>query len=233
MQNYTLEDMEKAIDELPADVSEAITDPSVGEKIRAIGKKYNLHIDQLGSLMGATNLVMIGLIPPEEFKTALREKVGIDDMTAGAIASDISEQIIKDIREKMKVHEEIGQKFTDEELDALLDQAEEEIAGTPDQFAQTGIEILESHPIPDEAAPDMATPPGTTPAPKSATTTFAPQITAEEIERGITGEKLAGSFKMPKEERDYSVTRSAPEPGAGETIIRHKDRVDPYHEPIE
>ncbi len=51
---------------------------------------------------------------------------------------------------------------------------------------------------------------------------------------GLVEERLAGEFKLPKSETDYSVTKPAPAPVPEEPIIRHRDRVDPYKlEPLE
>ncbi len=58
---------------------------------------------------------------------------------------------------------------------------------------------------------------------------------ADELKKGIVGEKLAGTFKISKEEKEYSLKKpdiSGGPVASEEPILRHKDRVDPYRETI-
>ena len=59
MKQYTPEEIQAKFDSLPKMIQDAITSTNVNMQIEAIGKKYDLKIDQIGELVDQVGLVMI------------------------------------------------------------------------------------------------------------------------------------------------------------------------------
>lgn len=265
---YTPEDIAKKIGTLPDEIQDMIFDPSIGEKIQAIGKKNNLHVDQVGILMAETNLVMIGLTHPDQFIPRIKEGLSIADEAARAIADDISAQVVMGVRLKlMELEKEKEQpdetRISDEEIEKILNE-NIEIGNTQNVMEKSGVEVIENKPLdmgsfgtvtvaamdknleksgvevmPEKKQTEAPAPfhlnrdiilKGVENPPVLALTP-AP---ADELKKGIVGEKLAGTFKIAKEEKEYSLKKApiSQSPAVDEPILRHKDRVDPYRESI-
>ncbi len=266
--DYTPEEVAKKIVSLPEDLKEIIFDSSIGEKMQAIGKKYGLHVNETSSLMDEAYWVMIGLTHPDQFTNRLKETLQLPDEKIKAITSDISEDIIGDIRGQLqKLHGEKPdeEEITDEEIDKLL--AEPIESGTTKNILEkSGVEVVENKPldmgsfgnvtvsaidknleksgvqvvpekkeeaespIPFHLNRDMILK-GVENPQKIASPITSP---SEELKKGIVGEKLAGTFKISKEEKEYSFKKPDISGAATseEPILRHKDRVDPYRETI-
>lgn len=94
------------LSELPEDVQNAINAADLGEKIRRIGVKHSLHIDQLEALDIETRLVMLGFTDPDAFSTELTTNVKVAAAEAESIAQDISTGIFLPIRESMRQYME-------------------------------------------------------------------------------------------------------------------------------
>lgn len=67
------EQIKKRLAELPVDVRQAVESVDLGEKIRAVGTRHGLHIDQLATLEDEITLVMLGFADPSEFAERLEE----------------------------------------------------------------------------------------------------------------------------------------------------------------
>lgn len=94
--------VQKRLSELPIDVREAIQSADLSKKIRAIGQKYELHIDQEGSLEDEVLLVMLGFADPGEFDDKLAQALAINPAQAATITTDVVNDIFIPIRESMK-----------------------------------------------------------------------------------------------------------------------------------
>jgi hypothetical protein len=108
MEQDTQKVLQEQIAKLPPEVQDAVISPTLREKITEVGKKYALHIDQIGKLEDETVLVMIGLANPTDFVENLTAHVSLEKSVADKVAADVSDQIFLPIREAMK-------KFMDEE----------------------------------------------------------------------------------------------------------------------
>ena len=102
MPENSQERIEKRLAELPEDVRNAITDSNLDLHIQDIGRKYTLHIDQMGILQDETMLIMLGFSKPEEFAETLARDLGIKNSVAAAITEDVSHTVFEPIRESMK-----------------------------------------------------------------------------------------------------------------------------------
>jgi hypothetical protein len=69
--------------------------------IAGLGKKFNLHIDQIGKIAELTRNLLLGLIAPEEFFKELIV-AGISDKDAREIVKEINQKIFIPLREQMR-----------------------------------------------------------------------------------------------------------------------------------
>ena len=98
--------IQKRFAELPPAVRSAITSADLRPKLQRIGQKYQLHIDQAGSLEDETTLVMMGFSDPAEFPDTLAKELGVSAEIAEQIAEDVSGEIFMPIRESMRAFTE-------------------------------------------------------------------------------------------------------------------------------
>jgi len=92
----------KRLAELPADVRQAVESVDMGEKIRAIGARHGLHVDQLGALEDEIMLVMLGFADPGVFTERLEAGLHLSAEQAAQVTEEAVEQFFLPIRESMK-----------------------------------------------------------------------------------------------------------------------------------
>ncbi len=109
--------------QLPQAVKDAITASDLQVKMRTIGDKYNLMLDKQGDLQRSILLVMLGLIPSNQFVSSISNEMGVDNGKAALIAQDVSDQIFNPIRTHLREWDEKA------ELDAKTE--EEAAVNTP------------------------------------------------------------------------------------------------------
>lgn len=235
MGQYNEEEINKKIAELPGFVRGMVFDPAVGMKVQEIGKKYNLHIDRFDDLLYIVRLALIGLIDEQTIHAEIAETLEVDADTAKKISIDIGGQITAPIllklrEEQQKKQETEVEEMTDEEIETLLEEAER---------ADTDLSGSDMELIDETKEEEQGEFPNTDremllKQVESAGNSIRPQnAVAEEIKRGIPGEKLSGNFKIASEERDYSVNKQPDKGAVSLKVMRHRDRVDPYREPVE
>jgi hypothetical protein len=226
--------IKKQLDSLPATVRDAILHSKWTDKVHALAKKYNLHIDQEGDLVNEVFLVMLGLEMIADFHQNLINKLGISTLIATQIEGDMNEEILKPIRtdlqafnrevEDAEIQAAAAKTTSDEETaltrESILNEIENPLP-TPtmaqaiqgDDPQPLPVTILKEEPISaivknisDEAAlmPVIATMP-----------------TANMIE-----DKLKKVVKSSKEEVAAAYNQTAPKPA---TEIK---KTDPYRESV-
>lgn len=103
------------IEGLPEEIRSLILSSDFYEKIKSIGEKYNLHIDQTGELERETRMILAGLSRSKDFVDRIIFKLEIEKGQAEEIATEINTQIFQSIRSALqKVQEE-----TEPDLDAM------------------------------------------------------------------------------------------------------------------
>lgn len=102
MANITSKQISEAYQKLPADLKEAISGVETVEAIQVIAKKYGLMIDKIGELSGEIGLLMLGIVPPQDFIPNLAKRLGVERDVARKIAEEVNEQIFKKVRESLK-----------------------------------------------------------------------------------------------------------------------------------
>jgi hypothetical protein len=100
----------KTVDErfnvLPEEVQKAIMSADYQNTILEIGKKNSLNIEETGKLDMTTTKLMLGTIHPDEYNNALSEALGLPKEKSDAIAGEVNEKILKNIRVALIAHSE-------------------------------------------------------------------------------------------------------------------------------
>ncbi len=86
---------------LPKKVRDAMTSVDVSSKIYNIGRKYNLHIDQIGDLAEEVGLAMLGVSRLKSFDINIKKRLKLSYETAKMISADINKDIFREIREAL------------------------------------------------------------------------------------------------------------------------------------
>lgn len=102
MEKESDEQIKKRLAELPSDVRQAIESVDLGEKVRAVGTRHGLHIDQLAALEDEIMLVMLGFADPSEFTERLEQGLGLLPEKATEVTGEVVEEFFLPIRESMK-----------------------------------------------------------------------------------------------------------------------------------
>src|SRR5437868_2887280 len=99
-------ELKNKYDSLPNDVKQAIDSSDVALKLEDLGKKYDLHMDQIGILEEEVGKVMLGITHPDEFVDVIEQKLNIDTDKAIALTTDVNMEIFLSIRESLiKMHD--------------------------------------------------------------------------------------------------------------------------------
>ena len=88
--------------ELPEDVRNAVQAADLGDRVRAIGARHTLHIDQTGELEDETLLAMLGFSPMEELGARLSTALHLPREEGERLAADVANEVFGPIRESMK-----------------------------------------------------------------------------------------------------------------------------------
>ena len=114
---YTKEQKLEAYRKLPEEIKAVISAEDVTDKITAIGDKHNLLLDKQGVLVDEISLVMFGLTHPDKFVESIKNRLEISQSEAEAIATDVNNEILLEIREELK---KISAKNAEEEKTSNL-----------------------------------------------------------------------------------------------------------------
>ena len=98
MNDDTAQQIQDIYETLPQDIKDVISSEGTAKKLEAISTQHNLHIDQAGSLSDLTTMVMLGVTPAGEFVSDIKKELEISEPEAIAIANDVNEQILRDIK---------------------------------------------------------------------------------------------------------------------------------------
>ena len=230
---YSKEELSEAYKKLSPEIKEALLSIETAEIINNIGKKYNLHIDQIGELGTETGLIMLGLTHPTEFVSNLTKKLGVDRIVASQIAPDINDQVFLKIRESLKnTHKEPAKAESEETepthptRDALLEAIQnpegiKKKTETPRRQSSGEIPLVEIKNPYQPAKPEMGRDfPVVAPVPSQ---TFRdPTSDEKRSDLGtstpdILTQKMTGEVSLPKVET---------------TVMTTAKKIDPYKEQV-
>ena len=119
MKQFTSEEIQAQFEKLPKDLQEAVASASITESIELIGKKYELHVDQIGELIDLVGMIMFGLIPSGQFIKNFSSNSGVKTDIARSIAEDINSEIFSKLKTTMRTAEEVIEKKNLADLAAL------------------------------------------------------------------------------------------------------------------
>lgn len=102
MKQFTAQEIQDRLDNLPEELQEAITSADINTKVEDIAKKNGLHFDQMGELADEVGLVMLGLSKSIDFVDNISKKCNINTKSARDIAEEINREVFDSIREYMK-----------------------------------------------------------------------------------------------------------------------------------
>ncbi len=94
--------VQQRLSELPQDVRDAVQAADLGDKVRSIGARHALHIDQTGELEDETLLTMLGFSPMEQFGARLVQVLHVPSGMGDKLSAEVSAEIFSPIRESMK-----------------------------------------------------------------------------------------------------------------------------------
>ncbi|MEI6304497.1 MAG: hypothetical protein WCP09_00555 [Candidatus Taylorbacteria bacterium] len=86
----------------PDSVKELLTSSKITNDIERIADKNGLLLDQLSTLNDIVSYVLLGLVPAKDFVTQLSKEANVSVEIANKIATDINNDVLKDIRDTMK-----------------------------------------------------------------------------------------------------------------------------------
>jgi len=102
MQNIDKDLLNQAYDRLPDNLRAVFDAEETALTLINIGKKYNLHIDQMGELTTLVHYVLLGFLAPDNFVRELKNTVGISEDEANLITYDLNQQILVKIRKELE-----------------------------------------------------------------------------------------------------------------------------------
>ena len=234
MIEYTNEQLEQAIAALPEEFQEAIASSFVSEKALEIGKRHNLHIDQLGKMKDITMLALLNLVDTSRFSETLAEELSVSQEEANSLVRDVDAEIFDGLRKLIR--EETTEKENDtenllkdeekpeEETPAGTTPAQEEVLNREEVLR--GIENLAPAIPPQLSAAELAAPKPpviapATPAAAPKTPEVIPPATVPTQAGSIPEQKLAAPFNIP-----------ATETKKEESSIASIKKMDPYRETV-
>lgn len=205
-----IQNLDERFSKLPKQVQDAITESDYQTTLYNIGTEQKLSIAQMGDLEEVTNKVLLGIIHPDKYEGELTSKLGIPTEKITALVTSVNDKILKNIREILKSHSDVGSEISniDDEVPlppyaekkAVLEEAPKFVPAPLPKieekiYENAGIEVIEN---------------------------VSPK---DDMSQSIIGSKLSSATISKPTVSDHSLPKITPE-------IATKVH-DPYHEPIE
>jgi len=215
MIEYTNEQLEQAIAALPEEFQEAIASSFVSEKALEIGKRHNLHIDQLGKMKDITMLALLNLVDTSKFSETLATELSVSPGEALSLVRDVDAEIFDGLRKLIR--EKTAGK--EEGTDSLIAETEKGITPEEPLNREDVLRGIEN-PVP-------ASPP---PAPKIMPAGLPAELKIPEITSGATPPAPQGSIPEQKLTAPFGIPAAVT--AKEESSIASIKKIDPYREPV-
>ena len=211
---YSSEELNERFQTLPEELKNAIVSVDTAKIISEAGKRYALHIDQIGKIAEEVGFVLLGLSHPTEFVSKLTKALGIERVVVSQIASDINDKIFLKVRETLrgvdsglnKKEESMDDSGPTPLKDALLQAIEnpesitkKPIPAKPESIPLVEIKNPHTPTTPENKIPAVAPIPTT--STEQAPTPSLSQTTTSQPTKSIIDQKLGGQFSIPKTEK--------------------------------
>jgi hypothetical protein len=201
---YTREELFAKFDNLPDEVQEAFLSIDTYDAIKAVADKHHLHLDQAGQLSEQIGFVILGILRPENFLSAVQQTLNLSIGTAGEIVKEVNDKVFFPIRHS---------------LEQLNDPNRYKAAPAPqvENFSPAGnvsAKNIETRPDPLPVADNNAIIIGNA----------APIGTGKAAGERMFDEKMGKLFRLPKEQVELGTTTPPP------TAPTAPKSADPYRE---
>lgn len=211
--------IEKAKAQLPPGALEAINSVDWKAAIAEMVGNKGYSIEQLGDLGLETELLLAGLLSPEDYPKELQNRMGISKAQADELVKEMNEKVFKKIKDRLIEN-------TEQKTPALTREGLGEDLSNGNNHLETREEILarieKPEPVPAIVAQKLS---GPVQIPSSQTTHSLENLS-----------KNSPLEEYPEGEVDKSSTpslRATPQEGNATPPAPQKYSTDPYHEPIE
>ena len=102
MLNIDKEQLNQGYERLSDNLRNVFDAEETAKTLIGLGKKYNLHVDQLGQLTSLVHYVLLGFLAPQNFVRELRNSVGVSEDIANLITYDLNQKILIQIRQELE-----------------------------------------------------------------------------------------------------------------------------------
>jgi hypothetical protein len=142
---FTKDQLAAAYRRLPETVKEAMSEVDTVTAVEEIGKKNNLHVDQIGKLAQEIGYVLFGLIQPDSFIGNIQRSLFVTPDQARQIGTEVNEQIFQAVQRRVR-------ELTEEEKKAAT--LEPEIETSSPEMAES-VETPSAPPTPPAPPSDL------------------------------------------------------------------------------
>lgn len=94
--------IEERMEEIPAPLAEAIRQSGWENIVFDIGRKYSLHVDDIGNIQNELILVLVGITHPDEFRSILLKELRIPEDKVDLIIDEINVKLNEKIKNTLK-----------------------------------------------------------------------------------------------------------------------------------
>ena len=82
--------IEERMEELPKALANAIRSSNWEKIVFDIGRKHDMHVDDIGELQNELILVLVGIVHPDEFRSIVINEIGVRSDDADDIIEEIN-----------------------------------------------------------------------------------------------------------------------------------------------
>ena len=217
--------IEKAKRELPLETINAINAVDWRMAILGLRTKMGYTFEQLSDLELETELVLCGLVSPENYPKELEKRMGISKAAVNKLVNEMNDLVFKKIREEFIKNTERKKIFQRSE------RSEEKNANDTQILSSTGIEIMEKKELlpeimPTEISANINREDMLIKIEKPDTYAKSYDILKEEM-YPILAQKLSTSVQIPTVKTEYSLPNFQP---SSQNETNPKNKIDPYRE---
>lgn len=175
-------------DALPQQVKDFMNSNEIPNKITAIGEKYGLHIDQIGTIQEETAAVILGIAKPEDFVDFIEERANLSTEKAISVATDVNVQVLIPVKNIMTGSVPVSSQKTVDQSSV----AREDILSAIENPAPTEHPISIAQPKPLEKT--------------------HPSSEATDVAHAFIGEKLSTPVSLPSQKVVVQATNTVTKP---------------------
>jgi hypothetical protein len=127
--NYDYKILEEKMLQLSPEMQAALTSVEISDKIKEIGNKHDLKLDQEAILFDHTAYLMLGLLPSKDFVKEFSHDAEVDEKKAYSIGEDINRDVLNQVRQSMRQIEEVSERVAENTTVIPADNSSLESAG--------------------------------------------------------------------------------------------------------